>query len=64
MENNTSENKYIQSIILNGKELSRSHILHSEIMAGGELKFKMGGTPNKNFLNLNKAEALSSEMYQ
>ncbi|GHU73448.1 hypothetical protein FACS189413_17830 [Bacteroidia bacterium] len=46
-ENNTAENKYIQSATLNGKPYSRSWITHQTIIRGGELKFVMGNTPNK-----------------
>ena len=35
-------NKYIQSVSLNGKKLDRGYIEYSEIMAGGNLVFKMG----------------------
>ncbi len=45
--NNSHENKYIQSATLNGKVFDRTWILHSEIMAGGNLTFTMGSTPNK-----------------
>lgn len=46
-ENNSFENVFIQSAKLNGKELTRSWLTHSEIVAGGELRFRMGNTPNK-----------------
>jgi len=48
-QNNSSENRYIQSATLNGKPYDRSWIDHSEIMAGGELAFVMGATPNKSW---------------
>lgn len=38
---------YIGSVTLNGKPLLRSAIEHSQIMAGGELRFVMQATPNK-----------------
>ena len=38
-------NQYIQKVSLNGKKLDRGYIDYSEIMAGGELVFKMGDTP-------------------
>jgi predicted alpha-1,2-mannosidase len=34
--------RYIQSIELNGKALTRNYITHDEIIAGGKLSFKMG----------------------
>ena len=46
-ENNSHENVYIQSAKLNGKELSRAWFTHADIVAGGELYFRMGGKPNK-----------------
>lgn len=46
-KNNSPENKYIQSATLNGKPFNRCFIDQSEIMAGGELVFEMGATPNK-----------------
>ncbi len=44
--NNSNENKYIQKIILNSKEIERLYISHSEIVEGGELIFEMGNSPN------------------
>jgi predicted alpha-1,2-mannosidase len=46
-ENNSIENIYVQRVELNGKTLSRSWITHEEILAGGELRFRMGSSPNK-----------------
>ena len=48
-KNISGENFYIQSAMLNGKELTRSYITHTEIMAGGTLVFEMGSTPNKDW---------------
>jgi predicted alpha-1,2-mannosidase len=45
-EHNLPENKYIQRITLNGKELKRLYIGHDEIMRGGILQFDMGPFPN------------------
>ena len=42
-------NRYIGSVQLNGKPLTRSFIRHEEIMAGGELRFVMQATPNKSW---------------
>ena len=44
-ENNSAENKYIQRVLLNGKEYNQAWISHEDIMAGGELRFEMGNTP-------------------
>lgn len=46
-ENQSDQNVYIQKILLNGKELNRSFIKHSEILEGGELIFYMGNKPQK-----------------
>ena len=46
-ENNSPENVYIQSVELNGKELPRSWLTHAQIVAGGELRFRMSNRPNK-----------------
>jgi predicted alpha-1,2-mannosidase len=40
-------NRYIGRVALNGKPLTRGFIRHSEIEAGGELRFTMQATPNK-----------------
>lgn len=45
--NNSKENKYIQSISLNGKQLDTPFFNHSDIMNGGELQLTMGATPKK-----------------
>lgn len=48
--NNVSEeNIYIRSATLNGKNFNRTTISHKELLAGGELVFEMGSTPNKNW---------------
>jgi len=46
-ENNSAENVYIQSAELNGKEWTRSWLTHAHIVAGGELRFRMGSKPNE-----------------
>jgi predicted alpha-1,2-mannosidase len=47
----SKSNKYIQKVILNGRELDRTFITHQEIIAGGALEFVMGGTPDKNLFS-------------
>jgi putative alpha-1,2-mannosidase len=49
VQNNSSENIYIQSAELNGRPYSKSYITHPDIVAGGELTFVMGPEPNKAF---------------
>jgi putative alpha-1,2-mannosidase len=46
-ENNSAENVYIQRAELNGRELTRSWFTHADILAGGELRFRMGAQPDK-----------------
>ena len=46
-KNNSDDNKYIQTATLNGKELKRTFIKHSEITNGGTLEFVMGNKPNE-----------------
>ncbi len=41
----SSENKYIKEAFLNGKPLNTIYILHSDIMAGGELELVMSDEP-------------------
>ena len=44
---NSRENKYIQSVKLNGKPLSQIWFKHADIVNGGTLELQMGNTPNK-----------------
>ncbi len=48
-ENNSEQNLYVQSVELNGKPLPRSWFTHTDILAGGELRFRMGPEPNKDW---------------
>ena len=45
--NNSHENKYIQSALLNGKPLSKTWLSQKEITDGGIVSFDMGPEPNK-----------------
>jgi predicted alpha-1,2-mannosidase len=45
-KNNSKQNKYIQSIRLNGKPLNRVWFTHSDIANGGKFELQMGNTPN------------------
>ena len=47
--NCSRKNKYIQSATLNGEELNRPFINHSDIINGGKLMLVMGDKPNKNW---------------
>jgi predicted alpha-1,2-mannosidase len=46
-ESNSPRNVYIQDVRLNGVALTRSWLAHGEIVAGGELVFRMGSRPNR-----------------
>ncbi|WP_425236193.1 GH92 family glycosyl hydrolase [Ulvibacterium sp.] len=43
----SDENRYVQSVMLNGEPLNRTYVRHSEIVSGGTLDFVMGPRPNK-----------------
>ena len=44
-ENNSAENRYIQSILLNGEAYEKGYLEHKDIMAGGEIVIEMGSEP-------------------
>ena len=46
-KNNSKENKYVQSILLNGKPLERPFFTHSDLTAGGVMEITMGAEPFK-----------------
>lgn len=46
-KNNSAENKYIQSVTLNGKEYDKYYINYKDIEAGGTLEFVMGSEPSE-----------------
>lgn len=45
--NNSKDNKYIQSIRLNGRPLNQVWFKHADLVDGGTLELQMGNTPNK-----------------
>ena len=45
--NNSRENKYVQKMVLNGKELKTPFFAHQDIVDGGTLELTMGGNPLK-----------------
>lgn len=45
-KNNSAENKYIQSVTLNGKVYDKFYIDFKDIAAGGTLVFEMGSVPS------------------
>jgi predicted alpha-1,2-mannosidase len=53
-ENNSPENIYIESAEMNGREWTRSWLTHAQIVAGGELRFRMSSKPNKDWASAPK----------
>ena len=43
----SDENRYVKSVKLNGKKISRLYITHNEVSNGGTLEFEMSAKPNK-----------------
>lgn len=59
-ENNSDKNMFIQSATLNGTSYTKTFITYKDIMAGGELVFIMGDTPNKQYGSLKADRPKSS----
>jgi len=49
VQNNSRENKYIQSLSIDGKKTNKSWFDHEVIKNGGEIIFEMGPEPDKNW---------------
>ena len=47
--NLSEENKYIQQVTLDGKQINRPFITHQQIVNGSKLVFEMGAKPNYNW---------------
>ena len=60
-KDNSYDNKYIQSIRLNGKTLNQVWFRHADIVNGGTLELQMGDTPNEK-LGANPADFPPSGM--
>ena len=43
----SADNKYVQSVKLNGKPLDQVWFRHADIASGGKLELQMGNTPNR-----------------
>lgn len=56
------DNKYIQSVRLNGKEWNKSWFHHNDLIQGGELEFVMGERPNKQWASAMDAVPPSFEV--
>ncbi|MEN8158366.1 MAG: GH92 family glycosyl hydrolase [Bacteroidota bacterium] len=48
-KNNSRQNRYVQSVSLNGEALQEPFISHSDLLAGGRLAFEMGPEPNRSW---------------
>ena len=46
-KDSSPDNKYIQSVKLNGKERDQIWFRHADIANGGTLELQMGNTPNR-----------------
>jgi predicted alpha-1,2-mannosidase len=57
--NVSSENIYIQKIVLNGKPYTKNYITHQDIVSGGKLEFVMGKTPNKKMASYERPSILA-----
>jgi putative alpha-1,2-mannosidase len=55
---------YVESVTLNGRPLTRSFLRQEEIVGGGELRFVMGGTPNKTWATSAAARPFSMSQAQ
>jgi Putative alpha-1,2-mannosidase len=45
--NNSPENRFVQSITINGKISTKNYFEHFELQKGGTIEFKLGAQPNK-----------------
>lgn len=45
--NNSDQNRYVQSVLLNGKPWNNNWLSHQELQKGGTIQFNMGAAPNK-----------------
>lgn len=47
-DNNSKANRYISSMIVNGKKQSKNYLTHDVLTKGAKINFKMASQPNKN----------------
>jgi len=60
VSNATEENKFIQQVLFNGKELKRHYITHEELLSGGTLQFVMGKQSNPSRANYTAVQTIKS----
>ncbi|MEO8146810.1 MAG: GH92 family glycosyl hydrolase [Bacteroidia bacterium] len=58
--NRTDNNRYIQSIQLNGKDYHNSYLMHNDLMNGGKLTFRMSDYASINKLSNNLVSPVTS----
>ena len=46
-KNNGKDNRYIQSMSVNGKNYSKNYLTHGDLMKGAKINYNMGTEPNK-----------------
>ncbi len=63
-DNLSDANPYVESVLLNGKPLTRLYITHDEIEAGGTLQFVMGTKPNTTWGTKPSARPFSMSGYE
>lgn len=56
------ENKYVEEVKLNGKVINRNYLLHSEIMNGGVIEYKMSAEPKDFSVNHPPFEGISPKI--
>lgn len=54
--NNNKDNRYIQSMTLNGKNYTKNYLTHSDLSKGARVNFEMSDKPNKS-RGVNEADA-------
>ena len=59
-QNNSSKNKYIQSVKLNGVSMNQSWFHHNDLVKGGVLEYVLGQEPNYDWATAD--ESLPSSM--
>ena len=47
--NNSAENIYVQSVMLNGEPYGKSYVDYRDIMSGGQLELTMGPEPSTTY---------------
>jgi predicted alpha-1,2-mannosidase len=62
-KNNSKKNKYIRSILWNGKKINRYYLLADEILSGGTLELEMSSEPLKDITSLLDKSQVKSEKF-